>query len=112
MISNKAYHQLIKKVNIMATIITKTANNLHDVKEMFAKYNRDNYPNAVYQFILDALESGDGDFVKVDVVGWACDISQTDLADTEFEDIEELYTSLGKSTTVIYEDGETVWHLC
>ena len=96
----------------MATIITKTANNLHEIKEMFAKRNRDNYPNAVYRFILDTLESGDGDFVKVDVVGWACDISQTDLADTEFDDIDELVYNLGKSTTVIYEDGETVWHLC
>ena len=112
MISNKAYHQLIKKVNIMATIITKTANNLHDVKEMFAKYNRDNYPNAVYQFILDALESGDGDFVKVDVVGWACDISQTSLSDTEFDDIDELVYNLENNSSVICHDETTVWHLC
>lgn len=96
----------------MTTIITKTANNLHDVKEMFAKYNRDSYPNAVYQFILDALESGDGDFVKVDVVGWACEITETSLAGSEFEDIEELAYNIGKHGTVICDDGETVWHLC
>ena len=109
MISNKAYHQLIKKVNIMATIITKTANNLHEIKEMFAKYNRDNYPNAVYQFILDTLESGDGDFIRLDVVGWACEISQTSLSDTGYDDMYELLYNL---ENVIYDDGETVWHLC
>ena len=96
----------------MATIITKTANNLHCIKEMFAKYNRDNYPNEVYQFILDSLESSDADFVKLDVIAWACDISQTELEYSGYEDMDELLYNLENNSTVICDDGETVWYLC
>ena len=96
----------------MATIITKTASNLHDIKEMFAKYGRDNYPNMVYQFILNALESSDDDFVKLDVISWACEIIETELAGSGYDDIDELLYNLENSSTVICDDGETVWHLC
>lgn len=95
----------------MATIITKTANNLHCIKEMFAKYNRDNYPNEVYQFILDTLESSDSDFVKLDVIAWACCISQTDLIDTDFDDIDELVYNLENNSTMICDNVLSVWHI-
>ena len=95
----------------MATIITKTANNLHCIKEMFAKYNRDYYPDDVYQFILDTLESSEDEYVKLDVIAWACCITQTDLIDTDFDDIDELVYNLDNDYTVICDDGETVWHL-
>ena len=95
----------------MATIITKTANNVHDIKEMFAKYNRANYPDEVYKFILDTLESSDEDFIQLDVIAWACDISQTDLEGSGYDDIDELVYNLENNTTVICDDGETVWYL-
>lgn len=95
----------------MATIITKTANNLHDIKEMFAKYNRDNYPNEVYQFILDTLESSDEDFIQLDVIAWACDISFSDLEGSGYDDMDELVRSLESNSTIICDDGETVWYL-
>ena len=95
----------------MATIITQTANNLHDIKEAFAQYNRDYYPNGVYQFILDTLESSEAEYVKLDVIAWACDIAQTDLEDTEFDDIDELVYDLENDYNVICDNGETVWYL-
>lgn len=95
----------------MATIITKTATNVNDIKEAFAKYNRDYYPLNVYQFILDTLESSESEYVKLDVIEWACDIAQTDLEDTEFYDIDELVYDLENNTTVICDNGETVWYL-
>ena len=95
----------------MATIITKTAYSLNCIKEMFAKYNRDYYPNEVYQFILDTLENSDGDFIELDVISWACDISFVDLKDSGYDDIDDLVRSLGRSSTIICDDGETVWYL-
>ena len=95
----------------MATIITKTATNVNDIKEAFAKYNRDYYPDDVYQFILGTLESSEEEYVKLDVIAWSCDIAQTDLEDTEFDDIDELVYDLDNDYTVICDNGETVWYL-
>ena len=95
----------------MATIITKIATNVNDIKEAFAKYNRDYYPMNVYQFILDTLESSEDDFIKLDVIAWACDISQIDLNESEFDDMDELVYNLGSNNTIICDNGETVWYL-
>ena len=95
----------------MATIITKIATNLHDIKQAFAKYNRDYYPDDVYQFILDTLESSEDKYVKLDVIYWACCISQTDLEDSGYEDMDELLYNLENNSTVICDNGLSVWHL-
>ena len=100
-----------------------TLDSAYDVKDRFKAFDRDYYPLAVYQAILDADCSGQSR--ALDVIAWCCDLSETTLASANRPLIErgadedDLYTlddladRLRAETTVLYvdEDTETVYYL-
>ena len=104
----------------MATIVTQTADNAYKVQDAFRAANRDNYPLPVYQAIVDFISdetTTESEYYQLDVVAWACDISETtldDLADEDdLADLVDLVNHLQAKTTVLYvdEDAESVWHI-
>lgn len=97
----------------MTIIITDTANNADDIRHEFKKHDRDYYPIEVYEYIYDTLSEmgSDDEHTELDVIAWCCDLSETTLDERDFDDIDDLVSDLEYKTTVIYNDGETVWYL-
>lgn len=99
----------------MATIVTQTADNAYHIQDEFRQMNRDNYPLGVYEAIFDFINDthGDDEPYHLDVIAWCCDLSETALADSGFDELDELADHLHDNTTVLYvdEDTETVYHL-
>ena len=96
--------------------VNASIDDANDLKEQFARFGRDYYPNEVYQFIFDTLiEQADclGEHVELDVIAWACDLTYTTLAQSEFDELAELVDYLQEHTTVICEgkNGAAVYHL-
>ena len=96
--------------------LSASIDNAQDVKEQFIRFNRDYYPNEVYQFIFDELITQadcTGGHVELDVISWACDLASTALTETTFDDLDELVNYLNGSTTVLYvdEDDNNVWYI-
>ena len=94
--------------------LSASIDNAKDVKEQFIRFNRDYYPNAVYEFIFDSLieqAENTGAHVQLDVISWACDLASTTLTETTFDDLAELANYLQGHTTVICEDKGTVWYI-
>ena len=98
----------------MAVIITQTAENALHIKDAFRKMNRDYFPYGVYEAIFDLInETTESKYYNIDVIAWACDISETTLEGSQFAELAELADHLRDETTVLYvdEDKETIWHL-
>ena len=99
----------------MATIITQTASNAHHIQAAFREMNRDRYPLGVYEAIFDLINDthGDDEYYQLDVIAWCCDISNTTLTDSDFDELDELADYKNNYTTVLYvdEDNETVYYL-
>ena len=99
----------------MAIIVTQTADNAYHIKDAFRAVNRDYYPYGVYEAIFGLINEActENQYYNIDAVAWACDISETALAGSGFDDITELEEYLNGHTTVLYvaKDGNTVYHL-
>ena len=97
----------------MAVIVTQTAESALHIKDAFSKMNRDYYPYGVYVAIFDLINDvyPEGEYYNIDVIAWSCDISETTLEGSEFDNIDDLADRLRDETTVLYADGSTVWHL-
>lgn len=94
----------------MASIV-KTLNSAFDIAEEFKRFNRDYYPLSVYEYIYDLLTTAtDEEFVELDVIAWSCEITESNLAESDFSDMEEFVEYLNKQTSIIYYDDATVWH--
>ena len=106
------------KENIMATIVTQTADNACHIQDAFRAAGRDYYPQGVYEAILDYINytRGDDEVYHLDVIAWCCDVSETTLSDNYFDDLgdlDDLTDRLRRETTVLYVDTDagTVYHL-
>ena len=99
----------------MAVIITQTADNAYHIKDAFRAVNRDYYPYGVYEAIFDLINetTTESQYYNIDVIAWACDISETTLEGSQFDELAELADHLRDETTVLYVDEykETIWHL-
>ena len=99
----------------MAVIITQTADNAYHIKDAFRQMNRDYFPYGVYEAIFDLVNDvyPEGEYYNIDVIAWACDISETTLEGSQFDELAELADHLRDETTVLYVDEykETIWHL-
>ena len=99
----------------MAVIITQTAQTALHIKDAFRNVNRDYYPYWVYEAIFDLINEvyPEDQYYNIDAVAWSCDISETTLEGSEFDELAELADHLRDETTVLYvdEDKETIWHL-
>ena len=99
----------------MAIIVTQTADNAHHIQDAFRDADRDHYPMGVYEAIFDYINEthGDDEAYELDVIAWCCELSETTLTDSDFEELEELVDRLHDKTTVLYVDehNETVYYL-
>ena len=118
----------------MATIVTQTADNAHDIQDAFQAAGRDDYPQGVYEAIFDYINytRGTDEVYHLDVIAWCCDLSVTTLTDNyfggldsdfdsdfyndsanHFDDLDDLADRLRRETTVLYVDADagTVYHL-
>ena len=99
----------------MATIVTQTADNACHIQDAFRAANRDNYPLGVYEAIFDFINDThvDNEPYHLDVIAWCCDLSETALTDSDFDELDTLADRLRDETTVLYvdEDAETVYFL-
>lgn len=79
-----------------------TIDTANDVKRKFHELDRDNYPDEVYQHILDYhIET---QTPVIDVIAWACDISYAKVGTDE-------YDYLSDDNYVICRDDNGVWYL-
>lgn len=77
-----------------------------DVWRAFQDYDRDYYPQEVYDYIYEVLDSGasDDDVVELDVIAWCCDISQETFdADKVLQETHQEYWS---EALAAFEEGE------
>lgn len=77
-----------------------------DVWQAFQNYDRDYYPQEVYDYIYDCLNDayGDDDVVELDVIAWCCNISQETFdADKVLQEIHDKYWS---EALADFESGE------
>ena len=104
--------------------INSSIDTMQDVKDQFIRFDRNYYPDEVYQFILDTLNEQaecTSEPVELDVIAWACDLTKSTITDPEFcdrdgtlmyETADELADDfISYHTTVICTDGDSVWHL-
>lgn len=103
----------------MATIYT-TLDSATEIQQLFKKYDRDHYPFGVYEAIESMINDthDDDEKVKLDVIAWCCDISETSIEEwNRFNDpvetLDELTEQLTDKTSVLYVDEEKqkVYHL-
>lgn len=74
----------------MATVV-KSIDSATELKDEFAAYNRDYYPFAVYEALIDFFNecyTEESPF-QLDVIGLCCDIQQIDENDLENDAIDE-----------------------
>jgi hypothetical protein len=74
----------------MATIV-KSIDSATELRDEFAAYNRDQYPYAVYEALIDFFDecyTEESPF-RLDVIGLCCDIQQIDEDDLEDDAIDE-----------------------
>ena len=106
-------HTNQQKENIMAIIVTQTADNAYHIQDAFRRLDRDCYPLGVYQAIYDYINDtyAEDEPYELDVIAWCCDVSETTLDDVS--DLDDLADRLHSETTVLYVDydTETVYHL-
>lgn len=100
----------------MAIIITDTANNYLNIKDMFKMYNRDYYPDGVYEYIYNTLSDSEQEYIELDVIEWCGNIDSVsidvwNMAYRTTLTIDELVEELEKDTQVIYLDNEQVYFL-
>ena len=93
--------------------INSSIDTVQDVKDQFIRFDRDYYPDEVYQFILDTLEQAEctSESTELDVIAWCCELSETTLTDSDFDELDDLADHLNDRTTVICADAKTVYHL-
>lgn len=74
----------------MATIV-KSIDSATELKDEFASYDRDQYPFAVYEALIDFFDEcyTDESPFRLDVIGLCCDIQQIDEDDLEADAIDE-----------------------
>lgn len=72
----------------------------------FQDYDRDYYPQEVYDYIYDVLatSASDDDVVELDVIAWCCDISQETFdADKVLQETHQEYWN---EALAAFEEGE------
>lgn len=77
-----------------------------DVWRAFQNYDRDYYPQEVYDYIYDCLNDayGDDDVVELDVIAWCCNISQETFdADKVLQETHDKYW---REALADFESGE------
>lgn len=77
-----------------------------DVWQAFQNYDRDYYPQEVYDYIYEALDSGasDDDVVELDVIAWCCDISQETFDADKV--LQETHDEYWENALADFEEGE------
>jgi hypothetical protein len=79
-----------KESKTMATIV-KSIDSATELRDEFAAYDRDYYPFAVYEALIDFFDecyTEESPF-QLDVIGLCCDIQQIDEDDLEDDAIDE-----------------------
>lgn len=79
-----------KESKTMATIV-KSIDSATELRDEFASYDRDQYPFAVYEALIDFFDdcyTEESPF-QLDVIGLCCDIQQIDEDDLEDDAIDE-----------------------
>lgn len=76
--------------------------NASDIKNKFAEVNRDQYPDAVYEYILQTHI--DTETPVIDVIAWCCDLTFTGRDD-------EYYPDVCRNAIIIHEGDDGIWHL-
>lgn len=77
-----------------------------DVWQAFQNYDRDYYPQEVYDYIYDCLNDayGDDDVVELDVIAWCCNISQETFDADKV--LQETHDEYWENALADFESGE------
>lgn len=76
-----------------------------DVWQAFQNYDRDYYPQEVYDYIYDCLDDqSTDDVVELDVIAWCCDISQETFDADKV--LQETHDEYWENALADFEEGE------